>query len=272
MTTTQTKTITAITLLLILLPGGVITPRTALSQSTANTFESPINANAGITSGGNIAAPTSTISSRTAIFAGLSITSGTTGATIGDDINGKLYLLVEPNPSLGIYKTVIRSTTSIPIRLDGINKPIEMVGGGHIQSGTFSVPSLLEIRDGALNIYGATTTANSLNLHVSQADQTGLRVHVDADRQKIYFKNSLSAAAGWIFDPTLTNLNDDSIVIYADSITMAPTDTTTLREHIETVSESVAWDQLLDTSGTTTIKTWVADATNAIQQHFSILL
>jgi len=239
------------------------------STAAAQDFNDRVRARAGVTSDGDIDATGQTIRGN-ALLQALEVRQATDGnpVQIGQPGLGQVQIYIT---NLGdAYEAEIRSTTGIPIRINGGDDQVRIIGGAAITGGTTNVNNLLEVNRSPVRIVWATGAEQGLQLTQSAADTTGLRAYLDTSTRIVHFDNTMSGAGGFAFSPALSNLPGATpmLTIYANSITMAATNSQYLTNYIDDTMYSLAWDRLLNEASTTTIAEYVLDASAWIMTHF----
>ena len=235
-----------------------------------NVFDRQIEAGAGIHSKADIDIPTASVNAAAALLYALEVRNASPGNEVKIGANGQLLKLSIQWINSSYYAGVIETGTNVPIRLNAINVPVEIIGGAHVTGGSTSITAPLDIRGGPIRVLSATTPDTGLHLPRSASDSTGLVIYTDPVTGKGVFYNSLTGAAGFKFIPGLSNLVND-ITVYANHITMDSTDPMTLRQYIIDTARSIAWNELLDSASAQTVIEYVSSASDWIINHFDLI-
>ncbi len=240
------------------------------AYSQDNTFDNRIIAKDGILSIGNIEVTTGTVSAPQGTFWALTVSDGTDGIIIGDEAIGQMELFVQVVGNR--YYSTIRSTTNIPIRIDGRGSQLRLLGGVDVQDGTSVFQGALNVHRSPVRIVWATGSTQGIQLHRTLTDPTGVNIWLASDTQKVHFKNTMPSPGGFVFDPTLSTANNDSLIVYAQDVTIAATDTTTLIQYINDTMYSLSWERLVDDASTQTIKEWVQSVSGFIMTNWDVMV
>ncbi|MEW6234756.1 MAG: hypothetical protein AB1656_05155 [Candidatus Omnitrophota bacterium] len=239
------------------------------ANAQQNDWTQRIRARAGLTSNGDIDATGQTIRGN-GLLQALEVRQATDGnpVTIGQPGLGQIQIYITRVGEA--YEAEIRSTTNIPLRLNGGSDQVKLLGGAAITGGTTNVNGYFEVNQSPVRIVAATGTDQGLQMSASASNEKGLRVYLDTAAKTINFDNTLTGAAGFAFSPALSNLPGASgaFAVYANNITIAATNTTYLLNYINSTMYSLAWDRLLNEASTTTIADYVLNVSQWIMTHF----
>ncbi len=194
-------------------------------------------------------------------------------ATFGEPGLGRVFIYVQQVGSE--YFSTIKSSTNVPLVIDGAGRAVNIYSGLNVASGTTAFGATTEVLHSPMRIVGATDSRSGLHLARSATDTTGLKIHVDAESKNIVLTNDQPGASHFVFDPPLTNLtypgDATSMIVYADRIQASATDPTILTTYIVNTMYDMAWDQLLDSASAYTIIEYVSNVSNWITTHAELI-